>query len=88
MNRAGSGSCLGPRVSLYDRARTVVSHTGPDEEERMQDDLLDEALEAWEDARGGVIAEAENVPADRYGFRPEEEVRSVRELLLHIMRSR
>ena len=51
----------------------------------MQHDLLDEALEAWEDARQGVIAEAENVPAERYGFRPDEDVRSVRELLLHIM---
>lgn len=49
------------------------------------DTLLEEALEAWEDARQGVIAEARNVPADRYDFRPEEEVRSVEELLVHIM---
>jgi hypothetical protein len=26
--------------------------------------LLDEAIEAWEDARNGVISEAENIPAD------------------------
>ena len=64
----------------------VASYTVPDEEDpTMQHDLLDEALEAWEDARQGVIAEAENVPADRYGYRPDEDVRSVRELLLHIM---
>jgi uncharacterized damage-inducible protein DinB len=51
----------------------------------MRGDLLDEALEAWNDARRGVIAEARNVPSDRYGFRPVEEVRSVSELLCHIM---
>ncbi|MFB6240033.1 MAG: DinB family protein [Gemmatimonadota bacterium] len=51
----------------------------------MRRDLLDEALEAWEDAREGVIMEAENVPADRYGYRPDEDVRSVAELLVHIM---
>lgn len=49
------------------------------------DSLLEEALEAWEDARRGVVAEVENVPADRFGFRPEEEVRSVEELVLHIL---
>lgn len=49
------------------------------------DTLLEEALEAWEDARQGVIAEARNVPADRFDFRPEEEVRSVEELIVHIM---
>ena len=49
------------------------------------DTLLEEALEAWEDARQGVISEARNVPADRFDYRPEEEVRSVEELLVHIM---
>lgn len=47
--------------------------------------LLEEALEAWEDARRGVVAEARNVPVDDYGFRPADEVRSVAELLVHIM---
>lgn len=51
----------------------------------MFDDLLDEAIESWEGVRRGVIAEVENVPADRLGFRPTEEVRSVRELAKHIM---
>ena len=49
------------------------------------DTLLEEALEAWKDARGGVVAEVRNIPADRFDFRPEEEVRSVEELVIHIM---
>ena len=49
------------------------------------DSLLEEALEAWEGARQGVIAEVRNIPADRFDFRPEEEVRSVEELAVHIM---
>ena len=53
--------------------------------ETAADSLLEEALEAWEGARRGVIAEARNVPVDRWGFRPAEEVRSVEELVVHIM---
>lgn len=47
--------------------------------------LLEEALEAWEDVRRGVLDEAEVVPDDRYGFRPHEEARTVEELLRHIL---
>ena len=47
--------------------------------------LLEEALESWSDARGLVIAEAENIPADHYSFRPTPEVRSVGELFAHIL---
>lgn len=47
--------------------------------------LLEEALEAWEDVRRGVIEEAETVPDDRYGYRPHDEARSVSELLLHVL---
>lgn len=47
--------------------------------------LLEEALEAWEDARWGLIAEARNVPAGDWGFRPDEGVRDVPELLVHVM---
>jgi uncharacterized damage-inducible protein DinB len=47
--------------------------------------LLDEALEAWEDARNGVIDELENLPADRWEFRPDPEVRSVAELAAHVL---
>lgn len=47
--------------------------------------LLEETLESWDDARNGVIEEAENIPANRFGFRPSPEMRSVAELLVHIM---
>jgi uncharacterized damage-inducible protein DinB len=46
---------------------------------------LEEALEAWRDARSGVIAEAENIPASRYAFRPRRGSRTVAELLRHIL---
>lgn len=47
--------------------------------------ILDEAIDAWEDARNGVIAEVENIPSDKFDFRPAPGVRSVSELVLHIM---
>lgn len=47
--------------------------------------LLDEAIEAWVDARQGVIAEAENIDAKSYRFSPATGVRDVSDLLLHIM---
>lgn len=47
--------------------------------------LLDEALEAWADARLGVIAELRNIPARQIDFRPEAGARSVAELALHIV---
>lgn len=47
--------------------------------------LLEESLEAWADAREGVIQEVENIPADKFDFRPTPEVRSVEELVEHIL---
>ncbi len=47
--------------------------------------LLEEAIEAWEDARNGVIAEVENIPANRFDFRPTPDNRTVSELVRHIM---
>jgi len=47
--------------------------------------LLEEALESWSDARGLVIGEADNIPADRYPFRPTPDVRSVAEMVAHIL---
>lgn len=47
--------------------------------------LLEEAIEAWEDVRGGVIEELENIPANQFGFRPTPDTRSVAELAVHIM---
>ena len=47
--------------------------------------LLEEAIEAWEDARNGIIDEVQNIPADQFDFCPAEGVRSVAELVVHIM---
>ncbi len=47
--------------------------------------LLDETLEAWFDVREGLIEEVENIPEDRFDFRPTPEVRSVAELVQHIL---
>ena len=46
--------------------------------------LLDEALDAWADARRGVIAELRCVPAGQMGFHPEDGTRSVAEIAQHI----
>ena len=46
--------------------------------------LLDEAIEAWEDARNGVIAELENTPANRFAVAPVPGTRGVGDLALHI----
>lgn len=47
--------------------------------------LLDETLEAWQDARFGLIDEVENIPEDKFDFKPTEETRSVREMVVHIL---
>jgi uncharacterized damage-inducible protein DinB len=47
--------------------------------------LLEESIEAWEDVRGGVIEEVENVPAEKFSFRPADGVRSFGELVVHIL---
>jgi len=47
--------------------------------------LLEEAIEAWQDARDGVIAEVDNFPANQFGFRPVPDARSVEEMAMHIM---
>jgi uncharacterized damage-inducible protein DinB len=47
--------------------------------------LLEEAIEAWEDTRGGMIAEVENIPSKQFDFRPAKESRSVSELALHVL---
>lgn len=51
----------------------------------MYHDLLDEALEEWTGVRRGVIDEVENIPEERFDFRPTDDVRSVAELVRHIM---
>jgi uncharacterized damage-inducible protein DinB len=47
--------------------------------------LLEETLAAWRDVRLGIIAEVKNIPAKHFDFRPTPEVRSVRELVVHIL---
>jgi uncharacterized damage-inducible protein DinB len=47
--------------------------------------ILEEALEAWEDARTGFIAEVRNIPATHFDFRPTPEIRSIRELVVHVL---
>lgn len=47
--------------------------------------LLDEALEAWEYTRRGVVDEASTIPDDEWSFRPHPEARSVSELVRHIL---
>lgn len=47
--------------------------------------LLEEVIEAWRDARGGVIEEARNIPERQFTFSPAPHTRTVAELLRHIM---
>ena len=47
--------------------------------------FLDETLEAWRGVRDGIIDEVENIPADKFDFRPTPEVRSVKEMVQHIL---
>jgi len=46
---------------------------------------LEEVLESWTDVRMGVIEEVRNIPAKQFDFRPKPEVRSVKELVVHIL---
>ncbi len=46
---------------------------------------LEEALEAWEGIRDGLIAEVDNIPEDRFGFRPAADTRTVAELVRHVL---
>jgi uncharacterized damage-inducible protein DinB len=49
--------------------------------------LLEEALEAWEFVREGVIDELHALPEKELGFKPTEKSRSVIELVQHIVES-
>jgi len=49
------------------------------------EDFLTESLEHWRYIRQGLIAEADNIPANKFDFRPTPEVRSVHELVQHIL---
>ena len=47
--------------------------------------ILDETLEAWADARQGVIDELENLPAESFMIRPVPGMRSVAETAVHVL---
>ena len=47
--------------------------------------LLEEAIEAWQDTRNGVIAEVTNTPSSEFAFRPVDGVRGFGELVAHIL---
>jgi uncharacterized damage-inducible protein DinB len=47
--------------------------------------LLEEALESWQGVRTGVIGELQNIPEEKWNFQPVKEVRSVRDLAMHIL---
>ncbi len=47
--------------------------------------LLEEALDAWTDARLGALDEAQNISSRHWDFRPTPDVKSVRELVVHIL---
>ncbi len=51
----------------------------------MRPSLLEETFEAWRDVRAGLADEVRNIPARHFDFRPTPEVRSVRELVQHIL---
>jgi uncharacterized damage-inducible protein DinB len=49
--------------------------------------LLDEALTGWSFARQGFTAETRAIPDDSWDFRPHSNANSVRELVVHILKS-
>ena len=47
--------------------------------------FLEESLGHWRYIRQGLIAEADNIPAESFDFQPSPDVKSVHELLQHIL---
>jgi len=47
--------------------------------------FLSESLSSWRQVRSGLVDEVENIRATQFDFRPSPDVRSVRELLQHIL---
>ena len=47
--------------------------------------FLSESLSSWREVRSGLIEEVDVIRATQFDFRPAPEVRSVRELLQHIL---
>lgn len=49
--------------------------------------LLDEMLAAWSFTRDGVIAEVKNLPESALDFRPNDDTRTTRDIVQHIIES-
>ena len=47
--------------------------------------ILEEAIESWQDVRLGFIDEVKNIPGKYWDFRPVPEVKSVQELVVHVL---
>jgi uncharacterized damage-inducible protein DinB len=47
--------------------------------------ILEEAIESWQDVRMGFIDEVRNIPGKYWTFRPTREVKSVQELVVHVL---
>lgn len=47
--------------------------------------MIEEAVRMWEMFREGLIGELQNIPEDKYDWRPSEGARTLRELALHIV---
>jgi uncharacterized damage-inducible protein DinB len=48
---------------------------------------VENIIESWKEVRNGLIDEANQIPADQFGFQPAPESRSVRQLLQHMVES-
>jgi uncharacterized damage-inducible protein DinB len=48
---------------------------------------VENIIESWKEVRNGLIDEANQIPADQFGFQPAADTRSVRQLLQHLIES-
>jgi uncharacterized damage-inducible protein DinB len=48
---------------------------------------IDHLIESWRDARNGLIDEAAQIPPEQFSFRPTPEIRTLAELLQHVVES-
>ncbi|HZI48472.1 MAG TPA: hypothetical protein VFD75_11800, partial [Pyrinomonadaceae bacterium] len=46
---------------------------------------VERIIEGWREVRNGLIDEANQIPADQFGFQPAPDTRSVRQLLQHLV---
>lgn len=48
---------------------------------------IENIIESWKEVRSGLIEEANQIPADKFDFKPAPESRSVKQLLQHMVES-